>query len=196
MKVKTVSLHRGNNPLIGMVMVSAALAAVLVLSGYLPAHAQGLKLDTAIDKQVDEYDAPNPHMDLDCTDCHAKKPGETDTWREVTFINEDKGNVDLCYNCHDESDNVHPIHVDPMKADPVVKVPPGFPLERWGGQKGTVVCSTCHFIHTKTAGMKLLRGFPASSHPDDIKKAQYSDRRDLCKGCHGAALATKSPHKV
>ncbi len=173
--------------------LAALLAAALLAP--LPAGAQGLKLDTATEKTLDVYDEPNPHYELDCTDCHATKPTEGDTRATVTFTNGEAGNVDLCYGCHDASDNVHPVHVDPKKADPPVKVPPDFPLESWGANQGTVVCSTCHFIHTKTRGNKLLRGFAESAHPDDIKKAKYKDRRDLCKGCHGAALAQKTPHK-
>ncbi len=174
----------------------AFLAAALLAVPSAPARAQGLDLDTAVEKTVDMYDAPNPHFDLDCTECHEGKPDyEKDTRMTVKFANGDKGIVDLCYQCHDASDNVHPIHVSPIKADPPIKVPRDFPLELKGKHKVTVVCTTCHFIHTETAGMKLLRGFPASSHPDDLKKARFTDRRQFCQECHGENLAKKSPHK-
>jgi predicted CXXCH cytochrome family protein len=58
-----------------------------------------------------------------------------------------------------------------------------------------VVCSTCHFIHSRTAGLKLLRGFPESSRPADTARAVYSDRRELCRSCHGTSLVDKTPHK-
>ena len=135
--------------------------------------AQGLNLQQAVEKDIEQFDRPNPHFELECSECHEGTPVQgKDTAATVKFKNGDKGNVDLCYGCHDASDNVHPIHVDPLKGTPPVKVPPDYPLERAGEKKGTVVCSTCHFIHTKTAGMKLLRGFPASSHPDDVKNAR------------------------
>jgi hypothetical protein len=73
-------------------------------------------------------------------------------------------------------------------------VPVDFPLEKVGAHKGEVVCSTCHFIHAKTAGLKLLRGFPESALPDDVAKARFKDRRELCRACHGEKLREKSPH--
>lgn len=177
----------------------AILAGLVVVLAVFPsgrAGAQGLKLDTAIEKQGELYDKPNPHFELDCGDCHgADRPAEGATWETVKFVNGEEGNVKLCYTCHDPSDNIHPINVDPLKGTPPVKVPKDFPLEKVGPLKGTVVCSTCHFIHAKTAGLKLLRGFPESSLPADVKKAKFSDRRQLCKACHGEKLKEKSPHK-
>jgi len=172
-------------------------AAALLVAFVIPvaAGAQGLKLDTATEKQTDQFDKPNPHFELDCTECHETRPGEGALWDTVTFVNGVEGNVKLCYNCHDPSDNIHPINVDPTKGTPPVIVPKDFPLERIGSLKGTVVCSTCHFIHAKTAGLKLLRGFPESSLPEDIKKAKFKDRRELCKACHREKLKEKSPHK-
>lgn len=170
-------------------------ALALVLAVPVTAGAQGLKLDTATEKSMDLFDKPNPHFELECTDCHAKAPAEGATWETVTFVNGEEGNVKLCYTCHDPSDNIHPINVDPKKGTPPVIVPKEFPLERIGAAKGAVVCSTCHFIHAKTAGLKLLRGFPESSLPEDLKKAQFKDRRELCKACHREKLKDKSPHK-
>ncbi|HWR97082.1 MAG TPA: cytochrome c3 family protein [Candidatus Methanoperedens sp.] len=174
---------------------TAWLALALLL---LPcaAFGQSLSLDKATEKETEDYDKPNPHFELDCSECHDGKPDyKVDTAATVKFRNGDEGNVALCLSCHDPSDNLHPIDVDPAKADPVVKVPKSLPLERAGAHAGQVVCSTCHFIHTKTAGLKLLRGFPESSLPADVKKAQYKDRRDLCRACHGERLKDKSPHK-
>jgi hypothetical protein len=174
------------------------LPLVLALVFALPAlgAAQGLKLDKATEKTMDEYDQPNPHFDLACADCHGPdKPAENATWATVKFVNGEEGNVKLCYTCHDASDNIHPINVDPVKGTPPVEVPPDFPLEKIGPNKGKVVCSTCHFIHAKTAGLKLLRGFPESSMPEDVAKSKFKDRRELCKACHGDNLKSKTPHK-
>ena len=176
-------------------LVGGAVLALGLCMAAAPAAAQGLKLDSAKEKEVDVYDRRNPHSDLECVECHAGKPSETDTALTVKFKNGDKGNVDLCYGCHDATDNVHPVNRDPDKVVPKVMVPSMFPLERLGPSKGTIICSTCHFIHTKTAGLKLLRGFPASSDPDDVAKAMFKDRRELCKACHGEGLKDKSPHK-
>ncbi|MBI5544109.1 MAG: hypothetical protein HY901_09490, partial [Deltaproteobacteria bacterium] len=171
----------------------AAFATVCLAAA--PAVAQGLKLDTAKEKEAEVYDKPNPHSELECTECHDVKPPEGTTAETVKFKNGEKGNVDLCMGCHDASDNVHPINMDPTKATPPIKVPEMFPLERLGVYKGSVICSTCHFIHTKTAGLKLMRGFPASSDPEDVAKAKFKDRRDLCRSCHGEGLKAKSPHQ-
>lgn len=172
------------------------LAICLMLAHPTTIAAQGLKLDQATDKTMETYDKPNPHFDLACSECHTGTPDlKKDTWATVKFVNGEEGNVKLCYSCHDASDNLHPINVDPTKATPAVKIPPDFPLERIGAAKGTIVCSTCHFIHAKTAGLKLLRGFPESSDPEEIGKAKFKDRRDLCRSCHGEGLAKKSPHK-
>jgi hypothetical protein len=173
----------------------AALSAVLVLSAG-TALGAGLELGSATDKTLDEYDKPNPHFELGCDECHEGKPEfGKDTAATVKFVNGEEGNVALCYKCHDASDNIHPIDVDPAKGTPPVVVPKEFPLEVRGEHKGKVVCSTCHFIHSKTAGLKLMRGFPQSSDPDDIKLAKFKDRREMCKACHGADLEKKTPHK-
>ena len=57
------------------VLPVAALALALTLA--LPRHApaQGLKLDTATEKEADLYDRPNPHFELECTECHGAEAG-------------------------------------------------------------------------------------------------------------------------
>ncbi len=180
------------------VLLWCAAAAILAAAAARPAGAAeaGLKLEQALDQGVEVYDQPNPHFELECTECHATKPvAGTDTAATVTFKNGDGGIVDLCYGCHTASDNLHPIHVDPRMAIPPITPPQSFPLESRGANKGTVVCSTCHFIHSKTAGLKLLRGFPQSSDPKEVAAAPFKERQDLCRSCHGADLARRSPHK-
>jgi predicted CXXCH cytochrome family protein len=160
------------------------------------AAAQGLKLKEAEEKVLETYDRPNPHFALACSECHDGRPVlGVDTADTVTFVNGTAGNVDLCYRCHTAADNIHPVNRDPLAAVPPVEVPASLPLETHGQNRGRVVCSSCHFIHARTAGLKLLRGFPQSSAPRDLEKAIFKDRRELCRACHGLSLAAKTPHK-
>ena len=92
---------------------AAALVLVLASGQARVGHAQGLKLDKATEKETDGLDRPNPHFELECTECHGEKPPAGSTWATVKFVNGEEGNVKLCYNCHDASDNIHPIDIDP-----------------------------------------------------------------------------------
>ncbi len=179
----------------GVFACLALLAGLVAFGSARDTAAQGLKLQSATEKTTEEYDKPNPHFELGCEECHGTKPPEGATLDTVKFINGEEGNVGLCYTCHNPSENIHPINVNPDLGTPPVIAPADFPLEWVGAAKGTVVCSTCHFIHTRTAGLKLLRGFPVSSLPEDVKKARFTDRRQLCMACHGEKLKEKSPHK-
>jgi len=179
-------------------LTAPALLALVLLSALLPppAAAVGLNLKETLQKSLESFDKPNPHFSLACSECHAGNPvvGK-DTAETVAFANGEGGNVALCEKCHDPMDNIHPVDVDPARAVPPVSPPALLPLGTRGEGKGRVVCSTCHFIHAKTAGLKLLRGFPERSDPAEIARAPFKDRRDLCKACHGADLARKTPHK-
>lgn len=171
-------------------------AALLAALPPLPAFAEGLNLRETREKSLESLDKPNPHFSLSCSECHAGDPVlGRDTADTVSFVNGEGGNVALCEKCHDPMDNIHPVNVDPARATPPVATPALLPLGTRGEGKGRVVCSTCHFIHARTAGLKLLRGFPERSAPADFARAPYKDRRDLCKACHGADLARKTPHK-
>jgi len=172
------------------------LPALLVFATPGGLAGQGLKLKETETKVLEIFDRPNPHFALACSDCHERRPVMgVDTAETVTFVNGTAGNVDLCYGCHDTSSNIHPVNRDPEAAVPPIEVPSVLPLETRGEESGKVVCSTCHFIHSRTAGLKLLRGFPESSTPADLEKALFKDRRELCKACHGKSLAAKTPHK-
>lgn len=172
------------------------LPALLVLITPDSLAAQGLNLKETEEKVLAVFDRPNPHFALACSECHEGRPVHgIDTAATVQFVNGTAGNVDLCYRCHTAADNIHPVNRDPRTAVPPVTVPPNLPLETHGANRGRVVCSSCHHIHSRTAGLKLLRGFPQSSAPADIRKATFKDRRELCKACHGLSLAAKSPHK-
>ena len=185
-----------NHKWIPGILGTAVFIAVGVLMVHAPpAFSQGLSLDTAIEKETDDLDRANPHFELECGECHEGKPvPNVDTCATVKFENGEKGNVDLCLTCHDLSDHIHPINVDPWRQrPPSISRRTSSPSRRTAPSKGTVVCSTCHFIHSKTAGLKLLRGFPESSDPEDIKKASFKDRRDLCRSCHGETLTGQEP---
>ncbi len=178
-------------------VVPGLLAMVLLCApSPLPAASDSLNLRETQEKFLEPVDKPNPHFALACSECHLGRPVPSkDTADTVAFVNGEAGNVELCEKCHDPMDNIHPVDVDPARAAPPVAVPPLLPLGTLGKGKGRVVCSTCHFIHARTAGLKLLRGFPERSNPDELARAPFKDRRDLCKACHGADLARKTPHK-
>jgi hypothetical protein len=174
-----------------LLLLCAALLALPI-----PVAGQGLGLREAEDKVLEAYDRPNPHFALACSECHVGRPVlGVDTAATVKFVNGEGGNVELCHRCHDASANIHPVNRDPGAAAPPVEVPALLPLETRGENRGRVVCSSCHFIHSKTAGLKLLRGFPESSDPADQARAVFKDRRELCKACHGLSLAARTPHK-
>ena len=182
----------------GSAVLLAAIAVLClpVASGDANAAGQGLNLGEAEEKVLEALDRPNPHFSLPCSECHAESPVlGRDTAETVKFVNGEAGNVDLCLRCHDAADNLHPVNMDPRSASPPLQVPDFLPLERRGASRGAVVCSTCHFIHARTAGLRLLRGFPESSDPADAARARFRDRRDLCRSCHGAGLEAKTPHK-
>jgi predicted CXXCH cytochrome family protein len=170
--------------------LSLLVAAILLVAAP-GAMAQGLKLDTTKEKVVQEGDVPNPHNELECTDCHLEKPAEEPgkgDKTKVAFVDnamEDK----LCFNCHDTSSNVHPVKIDPTVADPPVAIPKLFPLGYIGEDTGKIVCTTCHFIHSEFSGFKMLRGFPMKQGDKG-----FTDRRQFCKACHGENLSKKSPH--
>lgn len=112
--------------------------------------AQGLKLKETEEKVLETFDRPNPHFAFACAECHDGTPVYgVDTAGSVRFVNGDAGNVDLCYRCHSAADNIHPINKDPQASAPPIAVPDSLPLETRGDHRGSVVCSSCHFIHSQ-----------------------------------------------
>jgi hypothetical protein len=73
-----------------LLLVVVFLAAALCFSGQ--ALAQGLALDTATEKVLDEYDEPNPHFELDCTECHDEPHAESRLNAHAETI--------ACQTCH------------------------------------------------------------------------------------------------
>ncbi|MBI4649909.1 hypothetical protein HY745_01155 [Candidatus Desantisbacteria bacterium] len=127
-------------------------------------------------KKKGKGDLKNPHDEIDCTECHAKKPVRgKDTPATVTFINEDF-NL-LCTNCHSQESNIHPVGIVPP-----FKVPDNLPLDK----QGRNTCVTCHDVHLKDIGNSLLRGFEEGG--------KYTARTDLCYDCHGDSYANNNPH--
>ncbi|MBI5206783.1 MAG: hypothetical protein HY934_03235 [Candidatus Firestonebacteria bacterium] len=117
----------------------------------------------------------NPHLDLDCTECHAKTPKRgVDTVKTVTFIENDFNS--LCTKCHSSESNIHPVGVKPP-----FPVPEYLPLSKDGKNN----CVTCHDPHAKDTANALLRGF------DD---GRYVMRTDLCYDCHKTGFAQNNPH--
>ncbi len=135
------------------------------------ADAKALEQFTKEHKEIKE----NPHNDLNCTECHAKKPERgVDNRKTVTFI-EDNFNT-LCTNCHSAESNIHPVD-----RTPPFPVPEYLPLDK----NGKNTCVTCHDPHAKTTANALLRGFD---------EGRYVMRTDLCYDCHGNSFAQNNPH--
>ncbi|HQT96884.1 MAG TPA: cytochrome c3 family protein [Thermodesulfobacteriota bacterium] len=121
----------------------------------------------------------NPHLGISCTECHAKIPAKGKTASAEVLAGLKKGPVELCRDCHPESEVSH---------HPVVKkteraLPEGLPLSA----AGEVICSTCHDIHRKEPASYLLRGFGTG---------RYAVRMDLCLDCHGESFAAINPHNA
>lgn len=176
----------------GRTLLVMLLVALLGTVSGGTATGQGLKLGETMEKEVSRGMAPNPHNELDCTECHKEKPeaapGKGDR-SKVSFVN-DLPEDQLCFQCHDKGVNVHPVYRDPATSDPKVAVPVFLPLGVAGDAAGKVICTTCHFIHTEYAGYKLLRGFPLKIG----EQGRFTDRTQFCKSCHGDGLIKKSPH--
>src|SRR5512133_787713 len=88
-------------------VLALVLTGLLVLAAAATGAAQGLKLREAEEKVLETFDRPNPHFSLACSDCHEGRPElGKDTAATVKFVNGTAGNVDLCYRCHDTTDNI------------------------------------------------------------------------------------------
>ena len=88
-------------PSLGMLnRFTCVLAAAALVAFLLPgrAGAQGLALDTAKEKTLEQYDEPNPHFELDCTECHgAMEEQEQPVSRPAVRVS-----MTGCMDCHDE----------------------------------------------------------------------------------------------
>ncbi len=133
--------------------------------------------------------AVNPHNVGSCSACHPTTPRfGIDTRRDVTLTTsaDDPG---LCAPCHAPADHPHPVLVaagsGPAVARTSVYLPPGTSA----AFAGKIVCISCHFIHSADTRYGLLRGFPGSPDP-----RYFASAAAFCEECHGANLASRSPH--
>lgn len=133
---------------------------------------------------------PNPHNALDCLFCHEETPRfGVDTRETVTFYRYEPDDPRLCYVCHEEEENLHPVDVRPEDTSIQTRLPKDLPLGTTEGREDAVVCTTCHFIHASNTRFSLLRGFPGSQKPD-----LFFQWQQLCRQCHGNMLERRSPH--
>jgi hypothetical protein len=159
--------------------------------------SEGLNLDKVVSKMTKKRVAKeNPHLSLECTECHKKEKVKLDKKRRKKKRRR-RGNevgpvpdiIELCDSCH-EGENLHPVNVNPMKSRLKI-TPPGFlPLGK-GKYKKKIICTTCHDIHAKRSKYKLLRGFRGAKGGEQ----NLQERQDFCRSCHGDKLIERSPHK-
>ncbi len=121
----------------------------------------------------------NPHASLDCAECHRSvpEPGRTSPAQVLEGLAADP--VALCRGCHTvEETSHHPVVRRTERA-----MPEGLPLSL----DGFVICSTCHDVHLKKGGNRLLRGYDTG---------RYSVRMDMCLDCHGKEFGGINPHMM
>ncbi len=155
--------------------LSCALGISMLLFSA-PAFGAGLDLGSATDKTVDEYDKPNPHFELDCDECHEGKPDfKKDNACDGEVRQRRGGERQALLQVPRRLGQHPPDQRRPRQGRRRRSRCPRTSRSRPAGRtQGQVVCSTCHFIHSKTAGLKLLRGFPESSRPRTIAKTPAS----------------------
>ncbi len=155
-------------------MTARVLAAALLLLTALPASAA----------------EPNPHNSLDCLFCHGETPRfGIDTRETVSFYRFEGDDPQLCYACHQPEQNIHPLGVVPGEGALPTKAPEALPLGSSEEFAGTVVCTTCHFIHASDSHHALLRGYAGSQ-----EQVLFLQWQGLCRSCHGKNLEERSPH--
>jgi hypothetical protein len=121
----------------------------------------------------------NPHVGIECSQCHVKVPEKGKTpWAEV-MSGLVKDPVEICRECHSAAEVDH----HPVQRKTGRKLPDGLPA----GAAGEVVCSTCHDVHLKVSRIYLLRGYDTG---------RYAVRMDMCLDCHGESFSALNPHRV
>ncbi len=121
----------------------------------------------------------NPHLALDCRDCHARIPEKGKSTPAEVIAGLKAEPVAVCRDCHEASVTSH----HPVVQKTERKLPEGLPL----GPGGEVICSTCHDVHLKVRVTVLLRGFDTG---------RYSVRMDMCLDCHAENFYALNPHRV
>ncbi len=119
---------------------------------------------------------PNPHHDLECTECHPQKPQDEIPLQEKKELGVVLEEMTSCLKCHEENTNLHPLGVFPPKPSLLLPV----------DEKKGITCLTCHFMHAETTEYSLLRGFT---------DGKFKILKDMCYQCHGLAFYQKNPHR-
>ncbi|MEW6088349.1 MAG: hypothetical protein AB1498_08605 [bacterium] len=142
----------------------------------------------------------NPHWERQCLSCHKELPYNINeicvSWKVNNFnrvlLRE---SVDiyskyeikvLCQGCHEKSNHLHPLDVEPKK-----NIALDIPLDRWK----SITCYTCHDAHLPYGETVLDKDW------NIVKKDLPNYRRknnanDLCQVCHDAdeKFKNKNPH--
>ncbi len=156
------------------------IVVVAVLAENKPASGQGAAA---------RLDRPNTHLQLGCDTCHPEEPGSATRPEDALLIQGVDNSAQLCNQCHSDF-NLHPVMFSPAVVAPEMLIPAVFPLGSRGRAKGKIVCITCHDVHQEGAANLLLRGLPGQPG----QSSRFKVRLDMCKACHGEALAEKNPH--
>ena len=131
----------------------------------------------------------NPHNLGSCAVCHPVTPRfGIDTRKDVAFTTsaDDPG---LCTGCHPPGQHRHPVMVQAGSGPEGARVSRYLAPGSSVGNAGKVVCISCHFIHAADTRSGLLRGLPGSPDP-----RYFASAAAFCEECHGANLASRSPH--
>ncbi|MEW6088875.1 MAG: hypothetical protein AB1498_11300 [bacterium] len=169
-------------------------------SKVIPEDTTEAKDTTVIPEDVEAKPQPlfeeiaNSHLGVSCETCHRRKPVPSSAEKEIyTFANTfEFDEISLCESCHKKT-NLHPTGMDPKKLEKSMVIPDIFPLGKYGSFAGTVVCSTCHDLHTGVGNFHMLRGFPKNAF--DFEPA-FENRESFCKSCHGENVISQTPHKA
>lgn len=135
----------------------------------------------------------NPHWERQCMSCHKEFPYNINevcvSWRVNNFNRvELRESVDVdtkyeikivCRECHNKSDHLHPIDVEPKG-----NVPSDIPLDRWK----SITCYTCHDPHLPYGETAMALNLPAYR--------RKNIENDLCQACHSSdqKFTNKNPH--
>jgi hypothetical protein len=173
-----------------IIVISSFLLLFLMRSDCFSASEYDLDLENTISKmEVEKAVYDNPHLELECEDCHEKGVSKFTKKKGAKLKFADV--VKLCNSCH-EGANLHPVGVNPYKVKPKITPPTYLPLGKKGKYKDRVICTTCHDIHMRRTDNNILRGFKGSS---ESIYARFKNHQDFCRACHKKALSKRSPHK-
>lgn len=142
----------------------------------------------------------NPHWERQCMSCHKELPYNINemciSWK-VNDFNRVKlrESVDVstkyeikvvCQECHDKSNHLHPVDVEPKKI-----IPSDIPLDKWK----SITCYTCHDAHLPYGETVLDKDWNSIKRDLPVYRRKNASN-DLCQACHGSdsKFKTKNPH--